>query len=98
MDNFDSFVNIVASEVTLQLEKAVTKTSFNRLGGLQFDKEVRGLSSFLASVTSWGIRDKFSRLQQMAAILNIETPREIEECSDLNKLTPLEVGCQHLID
>lgn len=96
--NFDSFVNIVASEVTLQLEKAVTKTSFNRLGGLQFDKEVRGLSSFLASVTSWSIRDKFSRLQQMAAILNIETPREIEECSDLNKLTPLEVGCQHLID
>ena len=96
--NFDSFVNIVASEVTLQLEKAVTKTSFNRLGGLQFDKEVRGLSSFLASVTSWSIRDKFSRLQQMAAILNIETPREIEECSDLNKLTPLEVGCQHLND
>lgn len=89
--NFDSFVNIVASEVTLQLEKAVTKTSFNRLGGLQFDKEVRGLSSFLASVTSWSIRDKFSRLQQMAAILNIETPREIEECSDLNKLTPLEI-------
>ena len=90
--NFDSFVNIVASEVTLQLEKAVTKTSFNRLGGLQFDKEVRGLSSFLASVTSWSIRDKFSRLQQMAAILNIEAPCEIEECSDLSKLTPLEVG------
>ena len=90
--NFDSFVNIVASEVTLQLEKAVTKTSFNRLGGLQFDKEVRGLSSFLASVTSWSIRDKFSRLQQMAAILNIEAPSEIEECSDLTKLTPLEVG------
>ena len=90
--NFDSFVDIVASEVTLQLEKAVTKTSFNRLGGLQFDKEVRGLSSFLASVTSWSIRDKFSRLQQMAAILNIEAPSEIEECSDLTKLTPLEVG------
>jgi len=89
--NFDSFVNIVASEVTLQLEKAVTKTSFNRLGGLQFDKEVRGLSSFLASVTSWSIRDKFSRLQQMAAILNIEAPCEIEECSDLSKLTPLEI-------
>ena len=92
--NFDSFVNIVASEVTVQLEKAVTKSSFNRLGGLQFDKEVRGLSSFLASVTSWSVRDKFSRLQQMAAILNIETPSEIEEVADLNKLTPIEVGHQ----
>ena len=89
--NFNSFVNIVASEVTLQLEKGVFKTSFNRLGGLQFDKEVRGLSSFLTSVTSWTIRDKFSRLQQMAAILNIETLAEIDECSGVNKLTPIEV-------
>jgi len=89
--NFDSFVNIVASEVTLQWEKGVFKTSFNRLGGLQFDKEVRSLSSFLTSVTSWTIRDKFSRLQQMAAILNIETLAEIEECSGVNKLTPIEI-------
>ena len=89
--NFDSFVNIVASEVTLQLEKTVLKISFNRLGGLQFDKEVRNLSSFLTSVTSWSIRDKFSRLQQMASILNIETLAEIEECTGVNKLTPVEV-------
>merc|ERR1712198_834658 len=77
--NFDSFVNIVASEVTLQLEKAGTKTSFNRLGGLQFDKEVRSLSSFLTSLTSWSIRDKFSRLQQMAAVLNKLTPVEVRQ-------------------
>ena len=89
--NFDSFVNIVASEVTLQLEKTVLKISFNRLGGLQFDKEVRSLSSFLTSVTSWSIRDKFSRLQQMASILNIETLAEVEECTGVNKLTPVEV-------
>jgi len=89
--NFDSFVNILASEVTSQLEKAVTKSSFNRLGGLQFDKEVRSLSSFLTSITSWSTRDKFSRLQHIAAILNIEAPSEIEECSGINKLTPIEV-------
>ena len=92
--NFDSFVNIVAGEVTIQLEKAVTKTSFNRLGGLQFDKEVRSLSSFLTSLTSWSIRDKFSRLQQMASILNIESVAEIEEFSGANKLTPVEVNIQ----
>ena len=89
--NFDSFVNMLASEVTSQLEKAVTKSSFNRLGGLQFDKEVRSLSSFLTSITSWSTRDKFSRLQHIAAILNIEAPSEIEECSGINKLTPIEV-------
>jgi len=45
----------------------------------------------LTSVTSWTIRDKFSRLQQMAAILNIETLAEIDECSGVNKLTPIEI-------
>eukprot|EP00092_Neocalanus_flemingeri_P002605 GFUD01002792.1.p1 GENE.GFUD01002792.1~~GFUD01002792.1.p1 ORF type:complete len:401 (+),score=143.44 GFUD01002792.1:554-1756(+) len=89
--NFDSFVMIVASEVTVQLEKAVVKSSFSRLGGLQFDREMRSLSSFLTSVTTWTIRDKFSRLQQMAAMLNMETLAEVEEYSGTNKLTPVEV-------
>ena len=31
---------IVAGEVTVQLEKAVLKSSFSRLGGLQLDREV----------------------------------------------------------
>ena len=81
---------IVAGEVTVQLEKAVLKSSFSRLGGLQLDREVveqkfsnkysfhfldvvetilsayilkvRALSSFLTSVTTWTIRDKFARL------------------------------------
>jgi len=89
--NFDSLVMLVASEVTVQLEKAVIKSSFSRLGGLQFDREVRSLSSFLTSVTTWTIRDKFSRLQQMAALLNMETLSEMEEYSGSNKLTPVEV-------
>ena len=85
-----SLVMIVAGEVTVQLEKAVLKSSFSRLGGLQLDREVveqkfsnkysfhfldvvetklsahtlkvRALSSFLTSVTTWTIRDKFARL------------------------------------
>ena len=35
-----SLVMIVAGEVTVQLEKAVLKSSFSRLGGLQLDREV----------------------------------------------------------
>jgi hypothetical protein len=72
-------VTIVAGEVTTQLERAVLKSSFSRLGGLQLDKEVRGLSSFLASITTWTIRDKFARLGQMAALLNLETLAEVGE-------------------
>ena len=86
---------IVAGEVTVQLEKAVLKSSFSRLGGLQLDREVveqkfsnkysfhflnvvetkmsaytlkvRALSSFLTSVTTWTIRDKFARLMCSSA-------------------------------
>jgi len=47
------------------------------LGGLQFDKEVRSLSSYLTSVTTWTIRDKFSRLVQISSVLNVETLQEV---------------------
>lgn len=43
-----------------------------QLGGLQFDKELRSLIAYLTTVTTWTIRDKFSRLSQMATILNLE--------------------------
>ena len=36
---------IVAGEVTVQLEKAVLKSSFSRLGGLQLDREVNWLNN-----------------------------------------------------
>ena len=41
---------------------------FSRLGGLLFDRELRQLMSFLTSVTTWSIRDKFSRLHQVPTI------------------------------
>ena len=87
---------MVAGEVTLQLEKAVIKSSFSRLGGLQFDKEVRSLSSYLTSVTTWTIRDKFARLVQTSSILNVESLQEVSEfcgsqSSSSSKLAPAEV-------
>jgi len=91
--NFNAFVLLVAKEVTLQMEKAVTKTTFSRLGGLQLDREVRALSSFLTSLTSWSIRERFARLHHIAALLNLETLQELElECfGGATKLTPVEV-------
>ncbi|XP_025115796.1 conserved oligomeric Golgi complex subunit 4-like isoform X2 [Pomacea canaliculata] len=95
--NYEAFVSLVTTEVTAQLEKAVGKTTFNRLGGLQFDKELRGLVGYLSSVTTWTIRDKFARLTQMATILNLERVSEIMDYWGQNsgpltwRLTPTEV-------
>ncbi|CAI9716005.1 Hypothetical predicted protein [Octopus vulgaris] len=97
VNNYDRFVGAVTNEITAQLEKTVLKTTFNRLGGLQFDKELRALASYLTSVTTWTIRDKFARLTQMATILNLERVTEILDYWGPNsgpltwRLTPTEV-------
>lgn len=41
-------------------------------GGIQLDKEVRLLVSFMTGATEWTVRDKFTRLTQMATLLSLE--------------------------
>lgn len=43
------------------------------------DREVRSLVSFLSNVTTWSVRDKFSRLTQMSTVLNLETVSEMAD-------------------
>nr|CAD7453185.1 unnamed protein product [Timema tahoe] len=95
--NYDTIVSILTSEVTSHMEKVVLKSSFNRLGGLVLDKEVRALVGYLTSATSWSIRDKFARLTQIATVLNLERVTEISDywgnsSSPLTwRLTPTEI-------
>ncbi|XP_034237746.1 conserved oligomeric Golgi complex subunit 4 [Thrips palmi] len=77
--NYDTLVSILATEVTHQMEKVIAKSSFNRLGGLVLDKEVRVLVGYLTNATSWSIRDKFARLTQIATVLNLERASEISD-------------------
>ncbi|XP_064466828.1 conserved oligomeric Golgi complex subunit 4-like [Ornithodoros turicata] len=95
--NYDSLVNLAAAEITFQLEKAIFKSTFNRLGGLQFDKELRYLIGYITSVTTWSIRDKFSRVSQVSTLLNLESVSEVLDIWGANagsmtwRLTPTEV-------
>ncbi|XP_033074865.1 conserved oligomeric Golgi complex subunit 4 [Trachypithecus francoisi] len=94
---YDSLTGLMTSLVAVELEKVVLKSTFNRLGGLQFDKELRSLIAYLTTVTTWTIRDKFARLSQMATILNLERVTEILDYWGHNsgpltwRLTPAEV-------
>ena len=87
-NNYENFVGMMASEVTLQIEKASCKSKFSRLGGLQFDREIRSLVSFFAA---WSMREKFSRLNQIATILNLEAVSEINDFHENWKLTTTEM-------
>ncbi|XP_037085563.1 conserved oligomeric Golgi complex subunit 4-like [Pollicipes pollicipes] len=91
-----ALVRAVIEEIATQLERNVLKSRFNRLGGLQFDKEVRSLTTYLSSVTTWSERDRLARLSQMATLLNLEQVSEIAEYWGSSaamtwKLTPAEV-------
>lgn len=95
--NYDKVVSAVCSEIAARLEKSAMKCSYNRLGGLQFDKELRALVGYLTNTTEWTVRDKFARLTQIATILNLEKVGELLDYWGANsgpmtwRLTPAEV-------
>ncbi|SPP81705.1 conserved oligomeric Golgi complex subunit 4 [Drosophila guanche] len=88
--NYDALVSILATEVTIQLERAIKKCSFNRLGGLILDQEVRALGTYLTGATSWSVRDKMTRISQIATVLNLDKVSELSEfwSPDSNKEMP----------
>ncbi|XP_053558246.1 conserved oligomeric Golgi complex subunit 4 isoform X2 [Bombina bombina] len=74
---YENLTSLLTSLIAIELEKVILKSTFSRLGGLQFDKELRSLIAYLTTVTTWTIRDKFARLSQMGTILNLERVTEI---------------------
>lgn len=58
-------LNSVCAEVSVQFEKVIFKCAFNRLGGLQLDKEYRQLVNYMTGVAGWLVREKCARLSQV---------------------------------
>ncbi|MCL7038188.1 hypothetical protein MKW94_005918 [Papaver nudicaule] len=95
--NYDSFVHFIIDFVVKRLEVIMMQKKFSQLGSLQLDRDVRALVSHFSGMTQRTVRDKFSRLNQMAFILNLEKVSEILDFWGENagpvtwKLTPAEV-------
>ncbi|XP_054782804.1 conserved oligomeric Golgi complex subunit 4-like [Prosopis cineraria] len=95
--NYDTFVHLVIHFIAKRLEVIMMEKRFSQLGGLQLDRDVRTLVSCFSSMTQRTVRDKFSRLTQMATILNLEKVSEILDFWGENsgpmtwRLTPAEV-------
>ncbi|KAB2077940.1 hypothetical protein ES319_A06G127600v1 [Gossypium barbadense] len=76
-NNYDAFVHLVLDFIVKRLEVIMTQKRFSQLGGLQLDRDTRALVSHFSGMTQKTVRDKFARLTQMAAILNLEKVSEI---------------------
>ncbi|KAG0227489.1 Golgi transport complex subunit 4 [Actinomortierella wolfii] len=71
-DNFNQIVASAVTSITKTWEKIIFDTRFNKLGAIRFDKDLRSVGFFLVSLTTWPMRDKLTRLNQMSMLLDLE--------------------------
>jgi hypothetical protein len=79
--NYGAIVQGIAQYSATQLESWFLSraTRVNQLGALQFDKDVRVISAFLASEGGAGdeVREAFAALTQLSEVLNVDTPQDV---------------------
>ncbi|KDQ12274.1 hypothetical protein BOTBODRAFT_176521 [Botryobasidium botryosum FD-172 SS1] len=78
--NFRAFFALAIDVLVRPWEKHVMGMRFTELGGIRFDKDLRAMTAFLSSQTTFGdIREKFQRLQQISTLLNLDEEEDPEE-------------------
>jgi len=51
-----------------------------QLGAIRFERDVRSIANYLSSQTNFGgAREKFTRLQQIATVLNLDEDEDAED-------------------
>ncbi|CAI2173654.1 2334_t:CDS:10 [Funneliformis geosporum] len=78
-NNFNQIMMHILESVTNMWEKTVFGTKFNQYGALRFDKDLRSVSNYFSVKMQWPIRDKFTRLNQISTLLNLESLSEIHD-------------------
>eukprot|EP00300_Choanocystis_sp_HF-7_P021510 c20787_g8_i1.p1 GENE.c20787_g8_i1~~c20787_g8_i1.p1 ORF type:complete len:320 (-),score=100.26 c20787_g8_i1:124-1083(-) len=76
---FDQLAIVLIRSFCARLEEEVMKKSFNQLGGLQLDKDVRCVTNLFANLCHTGIRDNFARLRLVASLLSIDKASEAHD-------------------
>ena len=78
--NYEYVIGIVLDFLTKELEHFILQSRFTVLGAIQLDNDIRQLSSFFNSLVGVSIcHDRFNRLRQMSAVINIDHPSDIIE-------------------
>ncbi|SPO28923.1 related to conserved oligomeric Golgi complex component 4 [Ustilago trichophora] len=70
--NFNTYVSMALDALLKPWESMVLGMRFTELGALKFDKDLRAVIGFLTSQTNLPVRDKFTRLQQISYVLNLD--------------------------
>ncbi|VDN60209.1 unnamed protein product [Dracunculus medinensis] len=77
--NYQELLAAVCSEICRQIERVIHKSVFNRLGGIQLDKDFRSLISYLTGTAGWIVRERSIRLSQIVSLINVDSVEEAVE-------------------
>ncbi|WWC99798.1 hypothetical protein V866_006706 [Kwoniella sp. B9012] len=78
--NYQTFFNLTVEVLVRPWEKMIQGMRFTELGAIRFERDVRAIANYLSAQTSFGgARDKFTRLQQIATVLNLDGDEDPEE-------------------
>eukprot|EP01113_Clastostelium_recurvatum_P041791 TRINITY_DN6696_c0_g1_i1.p1 TRINITY_DN6696_c0_g1~~TRINITY_DN6696_c0_g1_i1.p1 ORF type:complete len:751 (-),score=209.79 TRINITY_DN6696_c0_g1_i1:29-2281(-) len=77
--NYDYLVHLILATLVRRMEQMLMAKKVSQFGALQFDKDVRALLQYFSSITQRPVRDKFTRLSQMASLLSLERTDEVAE-------------------
>ncbi len=75
--NYESLLQILLKYILTRMELEISKKKFTQLGGLQLDRELRILQPFFTNLGVKNAREKFSRVNQICALLYIEKLEEV---------------------
>ncbi|EGC37614.1 hypothetical protein DICPUDRAFT_149769 [Dictyostelium purpureum] len=77
--NYDLIVHLTIQFLLKKIEQSIQQKKFTLLGGLQFGKDLRSISTYFTKISKSTIRDKFSKLNQIASFLILESLSEAED-------------------
>lgn len=75
--NYEGLFHILVDKILARLEAMLGRKGFSQLGGLLLERDVRTMLSGLQELSTRTVRDKLSRLTQMALLLGLEAVEEV---------------------
>ncbi|KAF9558375.1 Golgi transport complex subunit 4 [Mortierella alpina] len=78
-DNYNQVIANAVTNLTRTWEKIIFQTKFNKMGAIRFDKDLRSVGFYMISLTSFPLREKLTRLNQMAMLLDLEELDDLQE-------------------
>ncbi|KAJ9448256.1 Conserved oligomeric Golgi complex subunit 4 [Diplonema papillatum] len=78
-DNFNNLVLDIVAWMAKEIEHILMKKQLDLCGGLQLDKDIRTVKQYFSGKTEKPVREKFTRLTHIAALLIVDKLSEVEE-------------------